>query len=298
MTATNEEGTASRGSNAITVTASASPSNTVAPVVSGSQPAGSTLTSTTGTWTANPAVSSYSYQWKADAGNVGTNQATYVTQVGDVGKSITCTVTATNVKGSGSQASNGVTVTASIGGSCKHGCPSNLRRHACRIDLDINNRHMDRKSNPDLWLSVEVEGSNVGSNQNTYVTQEEDVHAAITARLLQRILKDSLLGIQCITVTVSDPDAVIEALFANSEVGAWYDPSDLTTMFQDRAGTTPVTADGQTVGLILDKSKGLVLGSELVANGTFDTDLSGWDEHPSFATGTAEWVAGRRALCW
>lgn len=52
----------------------------------------------------------------------------------------------------------------------------------------------------------------------------------------------------------TNPDAVIEALFANSEVGAWYDPSDLTTMFQDRAGTTPVTADGQTVGKILDKS--------------------------------------------
>ncbi len=44
------------------------------------------------------------------------------------------------------------------------------------------------------------------------------------------------------------------ALFASGEQGAWYDPSDLTTMFQDRAGTTPVTADGQTVGKILDKS--------------------------------------------
>ena len=44
------------------------------------------------------------------------------------------------------------------------------------------------------------------------------------------------------------------SLFASSEVGAWYDPSDLTTMFQDRAGTTQVTADGQTVGKILDKS--------------------------------------------
>jgi hypothetical protein len=62
-----------------------------------------------------------------------------------------------------------------------------------------------------------------------------------------------------------DPDAAIKALFANSEVGAWYDPSDLTTMFQDRAGKTPVTADGQTVGLILDKSKGLVLGSEIIS---------------------------------
>lgn len=43
-------------------------------------------------------------------------------------------------------------------------------------------------------------------------------------------------------------------LFANSEVGAWYDPSDLTTLFQDSAGTTPVTADGQPVGKSLDKS--------------------------------------------
>lgn len=44
------------------------------------------------------------------------------------------------------------------------------------------------------------------------------------------------------------------ALFAASEPGAWYDPSDLTTMFQDTAGTTPVTATGQTVARINDKS--------------------------------------------
>jgi len=44
------------------------------------------------------------------------------------------------------------------------------------------------------------------------------------------------------------------ALFASGEVGVWYDPSDLTTLFQDSAGTTPVTAPNQTVGLMLDKS--------------------------------------------
>ena len=43
-------------------------------------------------------------------------------------------------------------------------------------------------------------------------------------------------------------------LFANSEPGAWYDPSDLTTLFQDAAGTTPVTAVEQPVGRMLDKS--------------------------------------------
>ena len=56
-------------------------------------------------------------------------------------------------------------------------------------------------------------------------------------------------------------------------------------MFQDRAGTTPVTADGQTVGLILDKSKGLVLGSELVTNGDFCTDCNG----TTLDSSVAEW---------
>lgn len=45
-----------------------------------------------------------------------------------------------------------------------------------------------------------------------------------------------------------------ESLFKNGEQGAWYDPSDLSTLFQDAAGTTPVTADGDPVGLMLDKS--------------------------------------------
>lgn len=43
-------------------------------------------------------------------------------------------------------------------------------------------------------------------------------------------------------------------LFAASEPGIWLDPSDLTTLFQDSAGTTPVTAAGQPVGKVLDKS--------------------------------------------
>jgi hypothetical protein len=44
------------------------------------------------------------------------------------------------------------------------------------------------------------------------------------------------------------------SLFAAGEQGAWYDPSDLTSMFQDAAGTTPVTAMEQPVGLLRDKS--------------------------------------------
>jgi len=44
------------------------------------------------------------------------------------------------------------------------------------------------------------------------------------------------------------------SLFAGGEQGAWCDPSDLDTLFQDAAGTTPVTAAGQSVGKMLDKS--------------------------------------------
>jgi len=43
-------------------------------------------------------------------------------------------------------------------------------------------------------------------------------------------------------------------LFAGGIAGAWFDPSDLSTLFKDSAGTTPVTASGQPVGLMLDKS--------------------------------------------
>jgi hypothetical protein len=43
-------------------------------------------------------------------------------------------------------------------------------------------------------------------------------------------------------------------LFGQSEQGVWYDPSDFSTMWQDSAGTTPVTAVEQPVGKILDKS--------------------------------------------
>lgn len=48
---------------------------------------------------------------------------------------------------------------------------------------------------------------------------------------------------------------------------------DTCTMFQDAAGTTPVTAVEQPVGLILDKSKGLVKGVERAPS---DLSLAAW----------------------
>ena len=77
------------------------------------------------------------------------------------------------------------------------------------------------------------------------------------------------------------------ALFASGEAGVWYDPSDLTTMRQTGASGLPAII-GQPVGLMLDKSQGVKLGSELITNGDFTTTDdwstgSGW----SIADGVA-----------
>lgn len=69
---------------------------------------------------------------------------------------------------------------------------------------------------------------------------------------------------------------LIKSIFASNEQGFAYDPNDLSTMYRGTAGTIPVTGAGQPVGLMLDKSKGLTLGPELVVNGDFSQGTSGF----------------------
>ena len=67
-----------------------------------------------------------------------------------------------------------------------------------------------------------------------------------------RGLRLSRLGAMLGASILSTPSPA--SLFAGGQEGVWYDPSDLSTLFQDSAGTTPVTAAGQPVGRALDKS--------------------------------------------
>ena len=78
------------------------------------------------------------------------------------------------------------------------------------------------------------------------------------------------------------------SLFADGSKGVVYDNNDLSSLFLDAAGTTPATVNG-LVGLQLDKSANLALGAELVTNGGFDSDISGWTNS---GTGTFVWSAG------
>ena len=63
-------------------------------------------------------------------------------------------------------------------------------------------------------------------------------------------------------------------MFASGEQGAWYDPNNLSTLFQDSAFTVPVTAVEQPVGGVLD--------------------LSGRGNHASMATTTKRSIYSQR----
>jgi hypothetical protein len=90
-------------------------------------------------------------------------------------------------------------------------------------------------------------------------------------------------------------------LFADGSQGVWYDPSDLSTLFQDAAGTTPVTAVEQPVRVMLDKSGNSPaysgVGPDTVINGTFAVDAD-WTKGTGWAigSGVATKTAGTAAV--
>jgi len=95
------------GWQAITSGPPPAPVNSTLPVISGNTTIDSFLTTTNGTWTNSP--TSYAYQWKRGATNIGTNANTYQLVAFDSTAEITCVVTATNATGSTPATSNTIT---------------------------------------------------------------------------------------------------------------------------------------------------------------------------------------------
>ena len=66
-------------------------------------------------------------------------------------------------------------------------------------------------------------------------------------------------------------------LFAAGEAGGVWDFTTLANLYQDSTGTTPCTAVGDPIGLVLDTKNGTPqLGPELVTNGDFSDGATGW----------------------
>ena len=118
VTATNSVGTSAASSASNSITTYSAPVNTVAPVVSGTATFGQTLTTTDGTWTGTPSPS-FTYQWQRVSTNIGgATSSTYVLVTADVGNTVRCVVTATNVVSAVSANSNSTaTVAATVPGA-------------------------------------------------------------------------------------------------------------------------------------------------------------------------------------
>ena len=93
----------------------------------------------------------------------------------------------------------------------------------------------------------------------------------------------------------ADPFASLMSTLLSGSSQLIAHPLEYGSMFQDRAGTTPVTEPGQLVGMVLDHgftgSKPVPTGPELVTNGGFDTDTAGWSITGDAAT-TLTWDSG------
>lgn len=114
--------------------------------------------------------------------------------------------------------------------------------------------------------AVPNEGTKILYNQ-TLPTSFEDTmnHSGFLAinRVLSNSEKVLLLNEMDKRTGITSMDSQVVRSFANNEVGVVYGLNDMSILYQDAAGTIPVTAVGQPVGLVLDKSKGLVVGGEL-----------------------------------
>ena len=97
------------------------------------------------------------------------------------------------------------------------------------------------------WMSI---NSSTGALTGTPSGGDAGTGITVTARAT-----DGLGNFDTVTDTI---DVVAgwtpDELFALGERGAWWDWTDLSTMWQDSAGTIPVTAVGQNVVRINDKS--------------------------------------------
>jgi 5-hydroxyisourate hydrolase-like protein (transthyretin family) len=96
------------------------PFNTVAPSVSGTPTVGSLLSCASGSWTGEPELAlslgwplttPFTYQWLRDGGPIaGASSDAHVVQAADVGHTLVCEVTATNVAGRASAKSNALAI--------------------------------------------------------------------------------------------------------------------------------------------------------------------------------------------
>jgi hypothetical protein len=125
------------------------------------------------------------------------------------------------------------------------------------------------------WQWLRGSSAISGATSATYTAVTADIGATLSASQLETNFLGTATATSAASETVQAFDPI--RLFSASEPGVWYDPGDITTLFKGPTVQAPVTAPGDEVWLMLDKSRGLVLGAELVTNGDFSNGSTGWN---------------------
>ena len=204
VTGTNSAGSGVGRSNVIIVTSL--PFNILIspPAISGKTRFGSTLTTTNnGTWTGFPAPT-FTYEWLREGASI-PNQTknTYVTQLADIGKQITCRVTGTNSAGSGVGISD-VIIVASL--PVNNAAPEISGNTLVGSTLTTTNGTWTGFPAPTFtyeWYSGTTPLS--GQTKNTYVTQLADIGQRITCRVIGTNSAGSAIAISDVIIVASLP---------------------------------------------------------------------------------------------
>jgi hypothetical protein len=176
--------------------ASATPSNTSLPSISGSARDGSLLRASRGSWTGNP--TSYAYQWlrcDAQAGNCGpiggATSDHYTVQTADVGSRLKVQVTATNSSGSGVAVSRPTGIVQPTGTAPKNTSPPTISGTTQEgATLTVN--HGSWSGNPAPTFSYQWErcvgtgggcSAIAGATGTTYVLTSADVAHTILVQV-------------------------------------------------------------------------------------------------------------------
>ena len=115
------------------------------------------------------------------------------------------------------------------------------------------------KNNNELWFnnnklstSTGTKGLYLDINRNLFFNNAKIASGNLSNPLGLHLINNELAYDG--TKFGSELNVLIRSLFAKSEQGFAFDFNDLSTMYQDSAGTIPVTGAGQPVGKVLDKS--------------------------------------------
>ena len=147
------------------------------------------------------------------------------------------------------------------------------------------------------------------NDQNSYFQKQNHIALKKTEVTKENILDAAVQRAAGLGKSIRSLARSLSNLFKSGEVGALFDPSTTGTLYTTTAMTIPATP-GDPVGMMLDQSQwggaalgsgtvaetlAPILGPELVTNGTFDTDLTGWTIGDA-TKGTAVQSAGRAVV--